>query len=98
ANAMSFPTTTSYDFSSSASQAYGSNQAEIATGVWALFSGDLVVDENMDLLDLGLVEADISAFSFGYLATDINGDGNVDLLDSPVLETNISNFVFSAHP
>ncbi|HOZ53007.1 MAG TPA: hypothetical protein PLU17_14170, partial [Chitinophagaceae bacterium] len=64
----------------------------------ALFSGDLVVDENMDLLDLGLVEADISAFSFGYLPTDINGDGNVDLLDSPVLETNISNFVFSAHP
>ena len=60
--------------------------------------GDIVVDENIDLLDFGALEADISAFSYGYIATDLNGDGNVDLLDSPILEGNISNFVFSYHP
>jgi hypothetical protein len=90
--------TVSYDFSIAATQAYGDNQVEVSPGVWAIFSGDIVVDENIDLLDFGALEADISTFSYGYVATDLNGDGNVDVLDSPILEGNISNFVFSYHP
>jgi hypothetical protein len=88
----------SYNFSTAASQAYGDNQVEVSTGVWALFSGDIVIDENIDLLDLGFLETDISIFAYGYISTDVNGDGNVDLLDSPTLEANISNFIFSYHP
>jgi hypothetical protein len=88
----------SYNFSTAASQAYGDNQVEVSTGVWALFSGDIVIDENIDLLDLGFLETDISIFAYGYISTDVNGDGNVDLLDSPTLESNISNFIFSYHP
>jgi hypothetical protein len=88
----------SYNFSTAASQAYGDNQIEVSTGVWALFSGDIVIDENIDLLDLGFLENDISIFAYGYISTDVNGDGNVDLLDSPTLESNISNFIFSYHP
>ena len=87
-----------YDFTTSTSQAYGSNQVQVSPGIWAFFSGDVVVDENLDLLDIGEVETDISNFQFGYYATDINGDGNIDLLDVPALETNISNFIFSNHP
>ncbi len=87
-----------YIFTTSASQAYGANQVEVAPGVWALYAGDLNLDENIDLLDISALETDISNFSFGYFATDMNGDGNVDLLDNPVLENNINNFVFSAHP
>lgn len=87
-----------YDFSTSFSQAFGDNQVEVAPGVWAFFSGDINQDENIDLLDLGLLEIDISAFSFGYHPSDINGDGNVDLLDIPILETNINDFIFSYHP
>jgi hypothetical protein len=98
ASLMAFPATTGYNFSTAASQAYGANQKEVATGIWALYSGDVAIDENIDLLDLGLVETDINAFSFGYLPTDINGDGNVDLLDSPVLEVNTNSFIFSQHP
>ena len=98
ASAMPFPATTTYDFSTAATQAYGSNQVQIASGIYAIYTGDVAIDENMDLLDLGLVEADISNFSFGYLATDLNGDGNVDLLDSPVLDNNINGFIFSSHP
>ncbi len=98
ASAMPFPATANYNFTTAATQAYGSNQVEVATGVWAMYSGDVAIDENVDLLDLGLVETDISSFSFGYFSTDLNGDGNVDLLDSPIMETNISLFVFSAHP
>ena len=92
------PTAVSYNFTTAANQAYGDNQVEVSTGVWALYSGDIIIDENIDLLDLGTLELDISNFSYGYVPTDLNGDGNVDLLDSPVVEANISNFVFSYHP
>jgi hypothetical protein len=71
---------------------------QVEPGVWALYSGDIVVDENMDLLDLGLLENDISNFAYGYLPSDLNGDGNVDLLDSAPMESNISIFIFSSHP
>ena len=87
-----------YDFSNAATKAYGDNQFQVEPGVWALFSGDIVVDENMDLLDLGLLENDISNFAYGYLPSDLNGDGNVDLLDSAPMESNISIFIFSSHP
>lgn len=87
-----------YDFSTAANKAYGDNQVEVEPGIWALFSGDLNQDENIDLLDASILEVDINNFQFGYFATDINGDGNVDLLDSPMLETNINAFVFSSHP
>jgi len=91
-------TSVQYDFSTSANKAYGDNMIELEPGKWAFYSGDVAVDENMDLLDLGMAESDISNFGYGYLATDINGDGNVDLLDTPILEGNISNFIYSVHP
>lgn len=89
---------TTYDFTTSANKAYGDNQVEVETGVWAFYSGELNADENLDLLDLGIVEVDINNFEFGYKVSDINGDGNVDLLDVPVLETNVINFIYSLHP
>jgi hypothetical protein len=89
---------TFYDFTSAANKAYGNNQSEVESGVWALYSGDINQDENIDLLDLGIIENDINNFIFGYFATDINGDGNVDLLDAPTVEANINQFIFSAHP
>jgi len=100
ANAIPMGTTVSYNFSTAANMAYGDNQIEVSTSpsVWAFYSGDIIVDENMDLLDLGSLESDISNFGYGYLNTDLNGDGNVDLLDSPMLESNISNFIYSNHP
>ena len=87
-----------YDFTTSAIQAYGGNETEIEPGVFALYSGDVSKDDNTDLLDLAAVESEINNFSYGYFAEDINGDGNIDLLDIPILEDNINNFIFSAHP
>jgi hypothetical protein len=100
ANPVTMGANVNYDFSTDASKAYGDNQVQISTSpnIWALYSGDVIIDENMDLLDLGAVESDISNFTYGYVSTDLNGDGNVDLLDSPMLESNISNFIYSVHP
>ncbi len=87
-----------YDFTTAASQAYGSNQTEVEPGIWALYTGDVNQDENVDLLDASILEFDITNFAYGYFVTDINGDGNVDLLDNPMVEENINEFIFSAHP
>jgi hypothetical protein len=87
-----------YNFSTDANKAYGNNMVEMEAGVWALYSGDINQDQNIDLLDNAISEIDINNFEFGYFATDINGDGNVDLLDNVVLEININNFIFSQHP
>ncbi len=89
---------TSYNFSNAVNKAYGDNLKQVDSGIWALYTGELNQDENIDLLDAQLMELDILLFNSGYLATDLNGDGNVDLLDTPVVESNINNFVFSYHP
>ncbi len=89
---------TTYDFTTAANKAYGDNQIEVESGIWAFYSGDLNADENIDLLDLSIVQNDITNFEFGYIATDLNGDGNVDLLDAPIVEGNVNDFVFSYHP
>jgi len=89
---------TSYDFTNLASKAYGNNMKEVEPGIWAIYSGDIIQDENVDLLDLSELEGRINAFDSCYLPADLNGDGNTDLLDSPILENNINNFVFSVHP
>ena len=98
ANPINLPTISTYDFSTAANKAFGNNQRNIGNGQYAIYSGDINGDENIDLLDLGDVEADITAFNFGYFATDLNGDGNVDLLDGPIVENNINGFIFSSHP
>ena len=86
------------DFSYQAQNVYGSNQVEVDAGVWAFYTGDVNHDDNVDLLDIGVVETDVDQFLFGYYATDINGDGNVDLLDVPAVENNVNAFVFAEHP
>jgi len=92
----------SYNFSTSAAQAFGGNQIQISSSpvLFAFYSGDVVKDagESVDLLDLTAVETDINNFVSGYFSTDVTGDGNTDILDSPLLENNISNFIFSNHP
>jgi hypothetical protein len=98
ATPITFSSTTSYDFTTSASQAFFDNQVEVETGVFAIYSGDINQDENVDIFDAPELDSDIANFFFGYYRTDLNGDGNVDLLDSPTLETNINGFIFSIHP
>jgi hypothetical protein len=89
---------TLFDFSVNAAQAYGGNMIDMGSGVYAMYTGDLNIDENIDLLDLGLLEQSISNFDFGYFSTDLNGDANVDLLDAPIMEINVNSFIFSSHP
>lgn len=78
-------TPASYDFTIDAGQAAGSNQIEVETNVFALYSGDINQDGVIDQADLDLLFADIANSEFGGKVTDLDGDGGVDNLDTMVL-------------
>ena len=90
---------TTYDFTTSSSQAYGDNMFEISTGIFAFFSGDVSPQDGVvDILDQGNIDNDSFNFAGGYLPTDINGDGVVDILDQGICDNNAFNFIGSAAP
>ncbi|MFM2136310.1 MAG: hypothetical protein RL021_1710, partial [Bacteroidota bacterium] len=98
ANPVVLGANTSYDFSSSASQAFGDNQKEVETGVWAIFTADINQDGFVDAYDYPIFEIDLISFGSGYLITDLNGDGFVDAYDYPLYEINSINFVMGLFP
>jgi hypothetical protein len=87
-----------YDFTTAASQAYGDNQIEVETGVFAFYSGDIAQDEFVDLLDQIQLDNDLFDGLSGYYASDLNGDGFIDLLDQITLDNNLFIGVGSIHP
>jgi hypothetical protein len=88
----------SYDFSSAATQAYGSNMREMETGVWAFYSGDINQDETVDNSDSDSLFSDIENSNFGVFVTDLNGDGTVDNSDTDAFFINVENSIYSNHP
>lgn len=90
--------TASYDFSTAASKAFGSNQIQMSPTVWALYSGDTNQDGVIEYTDYTLWEADANEFVFGNFATDLNGDGFVEYSDYTIWETNSSNFISAITP
>lgn len=87
-----------YDFTTAASQAYGSNQIEVEPGVFAFYSGDINQDESVDNSDSDLLFDDINNSNYGYLATDLNGDGSVDNSELDFFIPNSINSIYSMHP
>ena len=86
---VSFATgTINYDFTTAATQAYGSNMALLNTGVYGLYVGDVNQLGSVNLINLSAVNtAGLSQLN-GYLKADINGDGTVNLLDLSKINTN----------
>jgi hypothetical protein len=88
----------SYDFSSAATQAYGSNMVDLGSGVFGIYTGDINQDGSVDFLDypdldLGSINGDL-----GYLVTDLNGDASVDFLEYPLIDFNSINGVILMRP
>lgn len=75
-------------------------QVDIINGqpVFAIYSGDINQDGNVDLSDFDALDFGINNFEFGYLPADLNGDGNVDLSDYPYWDVNNFNFVYVHRP
>lgn len=90
----------SYDFTTSAGSAYGSNLKLIdnSPAKYAVYSGDVDQSDNIDVTDLGLIDNDVAGFVSGYVVTDVNGDGFVDVNDLLISDNNAYNFVSAITP
>ena len=87
-----------YDFTTAASQAYGDNQIEVETGVFAFYSGDIAQDEFVDIFDQIQLDNDLFDGLSGYYASDLNGDGFIDIFDQIILDNNLFTGVGAIHP
>jgi len=93
--------TSTYNFSTSASQAYNDNQIEVATGKFAIYSGDIERVNGPGVLDFddsNIWESDYNNFGAMYISTDLNGDGTIDFLDINIWESNYNNFISVQKP
>ncbi len=87
----------SFNFSTSAAQAFGSNQ--VLMGVrYAVYSGDANKDGAIDGSDISLIDNDASNFVGGYVVTDLNGDLFVDGSDFSIADNNAANFIGVIRP
>jgi len=101
--------TNSYDFSTAANKAYGSNMIQASPGEWAFYSGDISDANNLglglgyqdqiieaqDYLDL---ENAVSVILYGYHYEDLTGDGLVEASDYLIMENAVAAIRFALHP
>lgn len=77
-----------YDFTTSASQAYGSNQ-KLKGGKYCIYSGDVNQDGLIDIADFSKIKNDSYNFVSGrFVVTDLNGDTFVDQSDMTIADNN----------
>jgi hypothetical protein len=86
-----------YDFSTSASQAYGYNQKGVA-GRWVFWGGDVNQDGIVDSGDMNPVDNASTAITFGYISEDVNGDGIVDGSDMNIVDNNSTGIIMAIIP
>lgn len=82
-------TTVTYDFSTSASAAYGDNQIEVESGVFAFYSGDVTGNGSIGEIDQTQIETAIANSAYGVCVEDLNGDGAVDNQDLDIFWANV---------
>lgn len=80
---------TTYDFTLSATSAYGSNLLQLEPGVFGLYSGDVNQDDAINLDDITFMDSRMGIFSPIYRAEDLNGDQIAESADYSYLENRI---------
>jgi hypothetical protein len=87
-----------YDFSTAASQVYGSNQKDLQDGSFAIYCGDVDQDDGVGTSDMGSVDNEAAIFGGGYIPEDIDGDGGVGTSDMGMIDNNSSLFIGAVIP
>lgn len=90
----------SYDFTTAASKAYGSNMIRVDTSPteYAIYSGDLNDDGAIDATDISTVDNDSFNSISGYVQSDVNGDDFVDATDIGIIDNNAFNAISLIRP
>ena len=86
-------TTVDYDFTTAAEQAFGGNQVEVESGVFALYSGDVDQNDAITQNDLTLVSNASDNSQTGVVICDLNSDESVDLSDVMIVTNNLGRVV-----
>lgn len=86
-----------YNFTTSASQAYGDNQIQVGT-VFTAFNGDVNQDETIDAADLASTENAVGDGLSGYTSNDVTGDDFVDSGDLALVENNVGLSITTVYP
>jgi len=91
---------TNYNFTSSASQAFGNNMKQVdASPVrFGIYSGDVNQDGVVDGSDAAGIDNDAFNFVTGYVVSDVTGDNVVDGSDAAIADNNAANFVSKITP
>jgi hypothetical protein len=94
-----------YDFSTAANKAFGSNQVLLSAGVYGFWSGDVnngttggLQDGNVDTSDFNHLEVGLSSFLVDYNYRDLTGDGLVESADYSLMENNVKANVVRSKP
>lgn len=86
-----------YDFTVSASRAYGDNEV-LKGSKYCIYSGDVNNDGIINLIDNIIIYNDGNDFTSGYSASDLNADNTVDLQDVLITNNNSSDFIMKIIP
>ncbi len=89
---------TIYNFTTSASQAYGANLSNLGKGVFGIYSGDITQDGSVDFNDYPTLDIASNDGILGYDVNDLNGDASVDFNDYPILDVNSNIGVIVVRP
>lgn len=89
---------TAYNFTTASNKAYGDNMIETAPGIWAIYTGDINNDGNIDIGDFAIWETAYDQLASGYISSDLNGDGNTDISDYIIWETNYYELIAADYP
>ncbi len=87
-----------YNFTTSASQAFGDNLNNMGDGVFGIYSGDINQDGSVDFNDYPSLDIASNGGILGYDANDLNGDASVDFNDYPILDINSNNGILAIKP
>ncbi len=93
-----FTLTTNYDFSSTATKAYGNNLSNLGNSKFGIYTGDINQDGSVDFNDYPSLDIASSSGVLGYDSNDLNGDASVDFNDYPLLDINSSNGIIAFRP
>lgn len=86
-----------YDFTTFASQAYGSNQV-VNGSKFCIYSGDVTDYGSIDGTDVAQVGNDAANFLTGYVESDLDGNYFVDASDFVIVDNNASQFISKIVP
>ena len=80
-----------YNFTDAAEKAYGANQAQLTTGVFGLYAGDILQNGEVTIEDRSSVINALSIGARGYIPEDLDGNGEVDINDRSIVITSLTN-------